>query len=127
MVVTISLKDCHPERSAAQSNPPFVLLHLALTFETFDTFETSKTCFSRNLFPLRGVQWIVRTNLAKSFVAVVSGNAIYFLLLMPVLPPAAQHRPKQIDLGLILDFWVCLVCYGVVELISRRREAARRP
>jgi hypothetical protein len=68
----------------------------------------------------------VRTNLAKSFVAVVSGNAIYFLLLMPVLPSAAQHRPTHFDLGLIVDFWVCLACYGVVELISRRTNADRR-
>ena len=62
----------------------------------------------------------MRTNLAKSFVAVVSGNAIYFLLLIPLLPPAARHRPYHLDLGLIVDFWVCLLCYGVVELISRR-------
>jgi hypothetical protein len=68
----------------------------------------------------------VRTNLAKSFVAVVSGNALYFLILMPLLPPVARHKPYQIDLGLIVDFWVCLACYGIVELISRRSRSVRR-
>jgi hypothetical protein len=79
----------------------------------------------RNLLGGSGVQSSVRSNLAKSFVAVISGNAIYFILLMPLLPPAAQHRPKQLDLGLLFDFWVCLVCYGVVEIISRV-QARRR-
>ena len=68
----------------------------------------------------------VRTNLAKSFVAVISGNAIYFILLMPLLPPVARHKPYQLDLGLIVDFWVCLACYGIVELISRRTRAGRK-
>jgi hypothetical protein len=67
----------------------------------------------------------VRTNLAKSFVAVISGNAIYFILLMPLLPPVARHKPYKLDLGLIVDFWVCLACYGVVELISRHTRAGR--
>ena len=81
---------------------------------------------SRNFRRLNGVQSSVRTNLAKSFVAVVSGNAIYFLLLMPLLPPAARHEPYRIDLGLVVDFWVCLACYGVVELISRRMRSRAR-
>ncbi len=73
----------------------------------------------RNFPHFDGVQFIVRTNLAKSFVAVISGNAIYFILLMPLLPPAARHTPYKLDLGLIVDFWVCLACYGIVEFISR--------
>ena len=80
----------------------------------------------RNFRHLGGVQSSVRTNLAKSFVAVVSGNAFYFLILMPLLPPAARHRPYQLDLGLVVDFWVCLACYGVVELISRHTRSERR-
>jgi hypothetical protein len=81
---------------------------------------------ARNFLAACGVQSNVRTNLAKSFVAVVSGNAFYFLILMPLLPPAARHRPYRLDLGLIVDFWVCLACYGIVELISRRTRSERR-
>lgn len=60
-------------------------------------------------------------NFLKSLVAVVTGNLIYFFVLMPVLPLAARHRPFQLDLGLILDFWICLVIYGLIELWLRRR------
>jgi hypothetical protein len=80
----------------------------------------------RNFPSPNGFQSNVRTNFAKSFVAVVSGNAFYFLILMPLLPPVARHRPYQLDLGLIVDFWVCLACYGIVELISRRTRSERR-
>lgn len=60
--------------------------------------------------------------LLKQFVAVIIGNAIYFLLLMPHLPAKAQHQPEKIDLGLLVDFWVCLVVYGLIELIARSRR-----
>jgi len=68
----------------------------------------------------------VRSNLAKSFVAVISGNAFYFLILMPILPLAARHRPDRLDLGLVVDFWICLACYGIVEVISHFTKAGRR-
>jgi len=58
--------------------------------------------------------------LLKQLVAILIGNAIYFLLLMPHLPPAAQHRPDKFDLGLLVDFWVCVVVYGLIELVSRK-------
>ena len=59
-------------------------------------------------------------NFAISFTAVVLGNAIYFLL-MPHLPPAARHRSYTLwpDLGLLIDFWICLVLYGVLALLFR--------
>ncbi len=59
----------------------------------------------------------------KAFVAVVVGNAIYFLLLMPVLPPAGRHGVARLDLGLLIDFWVCLLVYGVVELVAKSGRA----
>jgi hypothetical protein len=79
------------------------------------------TSFSltRNFPTHCGVQFMVRTNLAKSFVAVVSGNALYFLIFLPILPPAARHRPFRLDLGLLIDVWTCFACYGIVEIISR--------
>ncbi len=58
--------------------------------------------------------------LLKQLVAILIGNAIYFLLLMPHLPARAQHRPDQLDLGLLVDFFICIVVYGLIELGSRK-------
>lgn len=60
----------------------------------------------------------------KQFVAVLLGNLVYFFLLLPHLPSAGQHRPDRIDLGLLVDFWLCVVFYGLIELVDRklRRE-----
>ena len=62
--------------------------------------------------------------------AVVLGNAIYFLI-MPHLPPAAQHRSLRLlpDLGLLIDFWICLVLYGLIALLfppQRRRPPSEQ-
>jgi len=51
-----------------------------------------------------------------NLVAVLAGNAIYFST-EQYLPPRAQHQSYQIDWGLAVDFWICLVCYGLVRLI----------
>jgi len=59
--------------------------------------------------------------LLKQAIAIVIGNLLYFFVLMPHLPPAGRHRPDRIDLGLVVDFWICVVLYGVIELIDRRR------
>jgi ABC-type uncharacterized transport system permease subunit len=56
----------------------------------------------------------------KQTVAVVVGNLLYFFVLMPHLPAAARHRPDQLDLGLIVDFWLCVVLYGAIELVDRK-------
>jgi hypothetical protein len=58
----------------------------------------------------------------KSLIAVVSGNAVYFFLLGPFLPVRAHHIPYRLDLGLLLDAWICLVIYGIIELGVRRRS-----
>jgi hypothetical protein len=58
--------------------------------------------------------------LLKQTIAVVVGNLLYFFLLMPHLPAAGQHRPDRLDLGLIVDFWICVAMYGIVELVDRR-------
>lgn len=59
-------------------------------------------------------------NFAISLAAVVLGNAIYFLL-MDYLPPAARHSRYTLwpDLGLLIDFWICLVMYGLIALLFR--------
>jgi hypothetical protein len=59
-------------------------------------------------------------NFWKSLAAVVLGNAVYFLL-MPHLPSAARHAPNRLDVGLVVDFWVCLVVYGIIDLAIRHR------
>jgi hypothetical protein len=52
----------------------------------------------------------------QSLIAVLAGNAIYFST-QQYLPPRAQHGICRIDWGLAVDFWICLVCYGLVRLI----------
>ncbi|SPE33562.1 hypothetical protein SBA6_290017 [Candidatus Sulfopaludibacter sp. SbA6] len=58
----------------------------------------------------------MKRNFWQSLIAVVAGNAIYFSV-QHLLPPRAQHVPFRIDWGLAVDFWFCLVCYGLVRLI----------
>jgi hypothetical protein len=66
------------------------------------------------------IQSHVRRRLIKQTIAVIVGNLLYYFVLMPYLPPAGQHRPDKLDLGLIVDFWICVALYGVIELIDRR-------
>lgn len=61
----------------------------------------------------------------KSLVAVILGNSLYFSL-SPHLPPAARHRPFELDLGIIVDLWFCLFIYGLLELGSFLRRRHRR-
>lgn len=61
-------------------------------------------------------------NFWQSLIAVVIGNAIYFLL-MPELPRLARHTTFRIDLGLVVDFWICLVIYGLLEFLKRLRRS----
>jgi hypothetical protein len=51
----------------------------------------------------------------RSLAAVLAGNAIYFGL-MRFFPIRAQHQIFHIDWGLAVDFWICLVCYGLLRL-----------
>ena len=56
------------------------------------------------------------TNFWRSLLAVLAGNALYYLSFR-YLPPGAQHHLYQIDWGLAVDFWMCVVCYGIVRMI----------
>jgi hypothetical protein len=58
--------------------------------------------------------------LTKQFIAVLVGNLVYFFALMPHLALAGQHRPGRLDLGLLVDFWVCVAFYGIIEMLDRR-------
>ena len=54
------------------------------------------------------VRWI------KSLAAILLCFMLYYYLL-PSLPPAAQHKPNQLDFGIVVAFWFCLCMYGVIE------------
>jgi hypothetical protein len=62
----------------------------------------------------------VLANFLQALLAIVLGNVVYFLLL-PSLPPIARHHPLRIDLGMALDFWFCLVAYGLIRTARRWR------
>jgi hypothetical protein len=57
-------------------------------------------------------------NFLDALVAVLAGNAIYFLL-MPHLPTAIRHRLFKEDLGLLVDFLVCTVIFVAVKYWRR--------
>jgi len=52
-------------------------------------------------------------------VAIILGNAIYYLSLLPHLPDALKHKLYNPDAGLLLDFLVCLGVYGLIRLGER--------
>jgi hypothetical protein len=62
----------------------------------------------------------VLLNTLQALLAIILGNLVYFLL-VPSLPAAARHRPFHLDLGIILDFWFCLVAYGLIRTARRWR------
>jgi hypothetical protein len=63
-------------------------------------------------------------NFVHALIAVVGGNAAY-ILLMPYLPAGARHVPFRIDLGLVVDFWFCLVVFGIVKIIAKKASEAK--
>lgn len=64
-------------------------------------------------------------NFAQALIAILAGNAAYFLLL-PYLPLAARHVPFRTDLGLLVDACFCLVALAVTKLVSGWKPGSRR-
>lgn len=62
----------------------------------------------------------VIVNLVQALLAIILGNVVYFVLL-PSLPAAARHHPFKIDLGMVIDFWFCLVAYGLIRSARKWR------
>lgn len=58
-------------------------------------------------------------NFLDALVAVLAGNAIYFLL-MPHLPPPARHALFREDWGLLVDFCICAAIFAGVKLMRRK-------
>ena len=67
---------------------------------------------------------VFNANFFHALAAVIGGNAIYFLV-MPYLPIAARHRVNQLDLGLVVDFWFCLVFLGAIKTVARYRRVKK--
>ena len=59
-------------------------------------------------------------NFLDALLAVLAGNAIYYLL-MPHLSPVARHRLFQEDWGLLVDFAICTAIFVAVKY-ARRHE-----
>lgn len=51
---------------------------------------------------------------------------MYFVL-EKYLPLAARHSPMKFDLGTVVDFWFCLVIFGLIKTIAGRRRRAHPP
>jgi hypothetical protein len=65
-------------------------------------------------------------NFFQALIAVLVGNAAYFLL-GRYLPPMVRHVPFQIDLGLAVDFWFCLVVFGLIKTMAGRKGDSKLP
>jgi hypothetical protein len=59
----------------------------------------------------------VLLNLIQALCAIILGNVAYFLL-APSLP-LPRHRPFQLDVGLLIDFWFCIVAFGLIRTARR--------
>ncbi|HEY6099964.1 MAG TPA: hypothetical protein VIW03_11070 [Anaeromyxobacter sp.] len=61
-------------------------------------------------------------------IAVLAGNALYFVVLYPGLAPILQHQPFRFDPGLVLDFLCCVAVYGAIRLgVLHASRWGRRP
>jgi hypothetical protein len=65
-------------------------------------------------------------NFLHALVAVLAGNAIYFAL-ERYLPMRAHHSPMRIDLGTLVDFWFCLVIFGIIKTVAARKKSSGLP
>ena len=57
-------------------------------------------------------------NFFDALLAVLAGNAIYFLI-MPHLPAAIRHSLFKEDWGLLVDFVICTVIFVAVKFFHR--------
>jgi hypothetical protein len=62
---------------------------------------------------------VTTRNFLDALLAVLAGNAIYYLL-APHLPGVARHRLFQEDWGLVVDFVICTVIFVAVKMARRR-------
>jgi hypothetical protein len=65
-------------------------------------------------------------NFTHALLAVVVGNAAYFLL-EKRLPEPARHISFKTDLGTLVDFCFCLVTFGVIKILASWFERYKAP
>ena len=65
-------------------------------------------------------------NFVHALAAVLIGNAAYFLFAR-YLPPRARHAAFQIDLGMVVDFCICLAVLGLIKAMARSGHDSRPP
>lgn len=61
-------------------------------------------------------QWV------RTLIAIIAGNALYFTL-QRYLPTAGRHRPFHLDLGVLIDLWVCIVLYVLLSYLPWFRQS----
>ena len=59
----------------------------------------------------------VLVNFIQALAAVILRNIAYFVL-APSLP-LPPHSPFHMDIGLFVDFWFCVVAYGLIRTARR--------
>jgi hypothetical protein len=55
-------------------------------------------------------QWL------EYLIAILLGQVIFYFSLTPHLPDALRHHGSNIDLGMGIDFLVCVAVYGLIRL-----------
>jgi hypothetical protein len=63
-------------------------------------------------------------NFLDALLAVLAGNAIYYLL-MPHLPAVARHRLFKEDWGLLVDFLVCTAIFAAAKYARWKDESGK--
>jgi hypothetical protein len=51
-----------------------------------------------------------------NLLAILLGNLLYFSI-QSRLPARARHTPLHIDWGIVVDFWFCLVFWGLLRFL----------
>jgi hypothetical protein len=67
----------------------------------------------------------INTRWFRWLIVILIGNGLYFTL-SPYLPPAARHQRFQLDLGTLVDFWFCLIVFGIFELVAFLHDKRKR-
>lgn len=59
-------------------------------------------------------------------IAILAGNGVYFLFLVPRLPASWEHQSFAFDRGLVLDFLLCVAAYGLLRWLQGRFDLRGR-
>ena len=65
---------------------------------------------SRQFLGLSATKWL------EYLIAILVGNAIYYLSLAPHLPESLRHQGFGIDAGALVDFAICVGVYGLIRV-----------